>query len=94
MPGIDGLRLLAEIHKIDPELDTIMITGQTGTYTYSDIIKAGAADFMAKPFQLSELKAKMERIGRERKMPDGPQGNEHYFGSASSAGRERQRNTE
>ena len=68
MPGIDGLQLLSEILKIDPELDTIMMTGYTGVYTYSDIIKAGAADFIAKPFQLPELKAKMERIDRERKM--------------------------
>jgi FixJ family two-component response regulator len=68
MPGIDGLQLLREILKIDPEIDTIMMTGHTGIYTYSDIIRAGAADFIAKPFQLPELKAKMERIDRERKM--------------------------
>lgn len=68
MAGIDGLQLLGEIHKIDPELDTIMMTGHTNIYTYSDIIKAGATDFIAKPFQLPELKAKMERIDRERKM--------------------------
>ena len=66
MADIDGLQLLSEILEIDPELDTIMMTGHTGIYTYSDIIKAGAADFIAKPFQLPELKAKMERIERER----------------------------
>jgi len=68
MTGIDGLQLLSEISRINPELDTIMMTGHTNTYTYSDIIKAGATDFIAKPFQLPELKAKMERIDRERKM--------------------------
>ena len=68
MAGIDGLQLLSEILKIDPGIDTIMMTGQTGIYTYSDIIRAGAADFIAKPFQSPELKAKMARIDRERKM--------------------------
>ena len=68
MAGIDGLQLLSEIIKIDPGVDTIMMTGHTSTYTYSDIIKAGAADFIAKPFQMPELKAKIERIDRERKM--------------------------
>jgi len=68
MAGIDGLQLLSEILKIDPGLDTIMMTGHTGIYTYSDIIRAGATDFIAKPFELPELKAKMERIDRERKM--------------------------
>jgi FixJ family two-component response regulator len=68
MAGTDGLQLLSEILKIDPGLDTIMMTGHTRIYTYSDIIRAGAADFIAKPFQLPELKAKIERIDRERRM--------------------------
>jgi len=68
MAGIDGLALLSEILKMDPGLNTIMMTGYTSIYTYSDIIKAGAADFITKPFQLPELKAKIERIDRERKM--------------------------
>ncbi len=68
MAGIDGLQLLGEILEIEPGLDTIMMTGHTDAYTYSDIIKAGASDFIAKPFQLPEFKAKMERIDRERKM--------------------------
>ncbi len=68
MPGIDGLQLVSEILKIDPGIDTIMMTGHFVVYTYSDIIRAGAADFILKPFELPELEAKMERIDRERKM--------------------------
>jgi len=68
MPGIDGLQLLSEILKIDPGIDTIMMTGHFVVYTYGDIIRAGAADFILKPFELPELEAKMERINRERKM--------------------------
>jgi FixJ family two-component response regulator len=68
MAGSDGLQLLTEILEIDPGLDTIMMTGYTNVYTYSDIIRAGATDFIAKPFELPELKAKIERIDRERKM--------------------------
>ena len=68
MPDMDGLQLLSKTSKIHPALETIIMTGHTAAYTYSDIIKAGAADFIAKPFQLPELKAKIERIDRERKM--------------------------
>ena len=68
MPGMDGIQLLSEILKIDPTPDTIIMTGHTDAYTFGDIIKAGAADFISKPFQLPELKAKIERIDRERKM--------------------------
>ena len=68
MAGMDGLQLLDGIRQIEPDIDTIMMTGYTGLYTYSDLINAGAADFIAKPFELPELKAKIERIDRERTM--------------------------
>jgi DNA-binding NarL/FixJ family response regulator len=68
MEGMDGLQLLKEIPRIDPGLDTIIMTGFTRDSTYSDVIEAGASDFISKPFQLPELKAKIERLNRERKM--------------------------
>ena len=68
MAGIDGIQLIKEVSKIDLGIDTIIMTGYTEDYTYSDIIKAGAADFIAKPFQNLELIAKIERIDRERRM--------------------------
>lgn len=68
MGGMDGIQLLKRIRDRFPEIAVIMITGYTSDYSYSDIIAAGAADFIAKPFELSELKAKVERIERERKM--------------------------
>jgi FixJ family two-component response regulator len=68
MAAADGMQLLSQIIELTPEIDTIMMTGHTDTYTYSDIIRAGAADFIAKPFQLGEIKAKIERIDRERNM--------------------------
>lgn len=68
MPQMDGLRLLNEISRVAPGIDTIIMTGYTDAYSYSDIIKAGAADFIAKPFKISELEAKIERVNRERKL--------------------------
>ena len=68
MPGMDGFQLLYEIHRIDRGLDVIIMTGFTNDYTYSDIVKAGAADFITKPFHLPEFKAKVERIDRELKL--------------------------
>jgi len=68
MAGIDGIQLIKEVYKIDNGIDSIIMTGYTEDYTYSDIIKAGAADFIAKPFHGLELTAKIERIDRERKM--------------------------
>jgi PAS domain S-box-containing protein len=68
MPEMNGMDLLREIRVKHSEVDTIIMTGYTADYTYSDIIRAGAADFIEKPFGLPELKAKVERVQRERSM--------------------------
>jgi PAS domain S-box-containing protein len=68
MKGKDGLELLKEALSAFPELHFIIMTGYAGDYSYSDIIAAGASDYLAKPFEVGELKAKMQRIERERRM--------------------------
>ncbi|MHC1727025.1 MAG: response regulator [Syntrophobacteraceae bacterium] len=68
MPGMSGLDLLREIRAKSPQIDTIIMTAFTQDHTYSQIIQAGAADFITKPLALGELMAKVERIERERRM--------------------------
>ncbi|MGA2228674.1 MAG: diguanylate cyclase, partial [Syntrophobacteraceae bacterium] len=68
MPGMNGVDLVREIRQKHPGIDSIVMTGFTADYTYSDIIQAGAADFIGKPFQMAELKAKIERVERERRI--------------------------
>jgi PAS domain S-box-containing protein len=66
MPDKDGLQLMKEAKGQNPALHFIVMTGHTERYSYSDIIEAGAADFLAKPFEMGELLAKIQRIERER----------------------------
>jgi two-component system sensor histidine kinase/response regulator len=66
MPGMDGIQLMREVKKSYPDLAFIIMTGYTGDYTYADIISSGASDYISKPFDMKELKAKIERIGREK----------------------------
>ena len=66
MPRMDGMELIREIKKLWPEIDIIAITGYSRDFNYSDVIRAGASDFIRKPFNLDELKAKLDRIIRER----------------------------
>ena len=69
MVGMDGLDLVRKICRKYPAIDTIIMSGFTGDYTYSDIIEAGAVDFIAKPIAPPELrKAKITRVNRERGM--------------------------
>lgn len=68
MPGRDGLDLTREVLQLFPHLNVIVMTGHTSDYSHSEIIGAGATDFIAKPFELDELKAKVERVARERRI--------------------------
>lgn len=66
MSGTDGLELTRQALQLQPDLACIMMTGHTSAYPFSDIIACGADDFIRKPFEITELQAKIERINRER----------------------------
>ncbi|MBL7212489.1 MAG: diguanylate cyclase [Desulfobacteraceae bacterium] len=66
MPGIDGLELIKVTRSRYPDLCAIAMTGYTKEYSYVDVVKAGATDFINKPFGIEELEAKMRRAITER----------------------------
>jgi DNA-binding response OmpR family regulator len=66
MPHINGMQLIVHIRDHYPETDVIAMTGYSKDYDLVDVIRAGATDYMTKPFTLEELKAKIKRITRER----------------------------
>jgi two-component system cell cycle response regulator len=68
MPGMDGLQLLAHIIENYKETDVIISTGYHDKARYSEVIKAGALDFIKKPIDKAELEAKLARAVRERNM--------------------------
>ncbi len=68
MKGRDGLQLMKEARKEHPHLDFIVMTGYASDYTYTDIVDAGASDFIIKPFSARELEAKIGRIEKERRV--------------------------
>jgi len=68
MEGKNGIELMQEAKRTYPQLDFIIMTGYTAEYTYVEIINAGAADYMTKPFKMDELTARIRRIERERRI--------------------------
>jgi len=68
MPNMDGMELIREVKKTAPDIDIIVVTGFAKQYRYTDVIKAGATDFIQKPFNLDELEAKLNRVIRERQL--------------------------
>ena len=55
MPKIDGLELLAKVHKEKPDMPIIMISGHGTIETAVECTKLGAFDFISKPPDLNRL---------------------------------------
>lgn len=55
MRGMRGLELVAAAKKIRPSLTVIVMTGFAEEFSYDEAIRAGAADFIKKPFTTQEL---------------------------------------
>jgi DNA-binding NtrC family response regulator len=60
MPEMNGVQVLAEVKKIDPELAVIIMTGYASVDTAKDIMSLGAYDYMLKPYSTDELMEKIE----------------------------------
>ena len=61
MPGIDGLELLARIKSDYPELVVVMVTAFASMDTAIQAMKAGAYDYVAKPFKEDEIVLILEK---------------------------------
>ncbi|MFH1562912.1 MAG: sigma-54 dependent transcriptional regulator [Nitrospirota bacterium] len=68
MPGLDGLGLLAKVKEECPGIDVIIITGFASIESAVDAMKKGAADYITKPFNLDELKLKVQKIQEKSRL--------------------------
>jgi len=64
MNGMDGLELTEKI-KSKYNADVMVMTGYSAKYSYENAIKAGACDFIFKPFRFEELELRLKRVLRE-----------------------------
>jgi len=55
LPGINGLDTLVRIRQLFPSLPVIMLTGLNDAESAVQAIRAGAADYLTKPFELKRL---------------------------------------
>jgi two-component system response regulator AtoC len=63
MPGKDGIETLGEIRERWPELPVLMVSVVGRATTIVSAMRLGAADYLTKPFEESELDAALDRLG-------------------------------
>ena len=59
LPGRDGLEVLEELHRQRPGLPVLILSARADLATRLRGFELGAVDYMAKPFSLDELLARM-----------------------------------
>ena len=62
MPGMDGLQTLAELRRIAPHTDIIMMTAYATVETAVKAMREGAFDYLVKPFDPDEMELQIKKI--------------------------------
>jgi two-component system response regulator PilR (NtrC family) len=66
MPGMSGVDVLREAKRIDPDIVGIMVTAYATTSSAVEALRLGAYDYLTKPFDVEELKAKVRNALERR----------------------------
>jgi DNA-binding NtrC family response regulator len=62
LPGMDGLELLARLHRVSPETFVLLITAYATVENAVEAFQRGAHDYLMKPILLDEVLAKVRRL--------------------------------
>jgi DNA-binding response OmpR family regulator len=71
LPGMDGLDVCRRLRKTRSDLPVLMLTARTDEVDFVVGLDAGADDYVAKPFRLAELLARVRALLR-RSVPETP----------------------
>jgi two-component system, OmpR family, response regulator QseB len=69
LPGIDGLTVLQRLRERLPTLPVLILTARDGVEDRVAGLNAGADDYLTKPFNGEELKARLQAMLRRAKLP-------------------------
>lgn len=68
MPEMDGLKLLAQLRSLDPDVPVIMVTAMHDISIALEAIRAGAYDYILKPFEKDQLHLSVRRALEHRRL--------------------------
>ena len=70
MPEMDGLIVLKHLQQIDPAAHKVMITAHPTISTAVDAVRAGAFDYLSKPFSPDQLLITVERAIAQKRLEE------------------------
>jgi two-component system NtrC family response regulator len=68
MPGMSGTEVLAEIKELDDQIPVIIMTAYGTVQTAVEAMKAGAYDYILKPFDISEMEVIVQKALQYRRL--------------------------
>ena len=61
LPDGDGIEVLRRLRQVDPDLPVIMLTAHQDTELIVEAMRAGASDYLTKPFEVDEVVLRVTR---------------------------------
>lgn len=73
MPDVDGRHVLQSLRAAAPDIRVLILSAESHVGARVELLEAGAVDFMAKPFSVRELLARVQArlVGVEERAPAG-----------------------
>jgi len=68
MPGMDGIEFIRRVKTKDRSIVAVIITSYPSKQKILQAMKAGASDFLVKPFSFDQVSVSMERLLSEREL--------------------------
>ncbi|MFH0844959.1 MAG: sigma-54 dependent transcriptional regulator [Pseudomonadota bacterium] len=68
MPGLNGMEVLSKAKELDPDIPVVLLTGYADVPGAVDAMRAGAHDYLAKPFDHHEVIRVARRAVSEREL--------------------------
>jgi DNA-binding NtrC family response regulator len=65
LPGLDGIALFRRLRELAPGIAVLLMTAFADTDDAVAVMKLGARDYIAKPFEMDELVARLARVRQE-----------------------------
>jgi len=66
MPEMDGIDLIKSVHRVNPEIGAIFMTGYASLSSAREAVKEGAYDYILKPFDLNEVRNSVNKALEKR----------------------------